>query len=64
MTAFPNLGFSYLVFSNVDSQGFLRTDDEDDSNNNQYFAAAGIRSIAQSMVSDGPNTTLRLRVAR
>ncbi|HET6706804.1 hypothetical protein [Amycolatopsis sp.] len=63
-TAFPNVGFSYLVFSGVDSSGFFRTDDEDDSNNNQYTAPAGISSIAQSMVSAGPNTTMNVRIAQ
>ncbi|MFJ7214083.1 hypothetical protein [Amycolatopsis sp. NPDC098790] len=63
-TAFPTVGFSYLVFSGVDSSGFFHTDDEDDSNNNQYSAPAGISSIAQSMVSAGSNTTLNVRIAR
>jgi hypothetical protein len=64
MTTFPNFGFSYLTFSSVDSSGFLRTDDEDDSNNNQYSVPTGVASIAKAIVSDGSNTTIRLRVAR
>ncbi|VVJ25286.1 Uncharacterised protein [Amycolatopsis camponoti] len=47
------------------SQEFSRRfDNEDDSNNNSYSAAAGISSIAQSMVSAGSNTTLNVRIAR
>ncbi|WP_410638709.1 hypothetical protein [Amycolatopsis sp. lyj-346] len=63
-TAFPNVGFGYLVFSGVDASGFFRSDDEDDSNNNSYTAPAGISSIAQSMVSAGSNTTMNVRIAR
>ena len=64
MTRFPDLGYSYNVWSSVDSLGFIRTDDEDDNNNNTYSASTAIRSIAQSMVSSGPNTVMKFRVAR
>lgn len=64
MTAFPNFGFGYLAFSSVDSLGFVHTDDEDDNNENSYSVPTNVASIAKSIVTDGPNTTLRLRVAR
>jgi hypothetical protein len=63
MSTFPNLGFRYLTFSRADSQGFVHSDDEDDDNNNQYTIPVGLSTVAKAIVSDGPNTTLRLRFA-
>jgi hypothetical protein len=64
MTAFPNLGYQYNVLSRLDAQGSIRTDDEDSNNANSYDAAPGIGVDARTMVSDGPNTEMRFRVAR
>jgi hypothetical protein len=64
MTAFPSLGFGYGVFGAFRNDGFLHTDDEDSGNANSYQAPANIRSIAQSIVSDGRNTTIKMIRAR
>jgi hypothetical protein len=67
---FPSLGFNYHVFGNLTGPGapgptgFVRTDDEDDSNNNQYSVNSAVASVATSVVSAGPNTTLRVMGAR
>jgi hypothetical protein len=64
MTFFPNLGFSYGVFSTFIEQfapsGFVYTDDEDDSNNNGYGVPAGLGPIARAIVTDGANTRLNI----
>jgi hypothetical protein len=64
MTSFPSLGFSYGVFGAFRNDGWLYTDDEDSGNANSYQAAANIRSIAQSIVSAGSNTTIKMIRAR
>lgn len=60
----PNVGFEYGVFASysfgfTSGTGVIYTDDENSRNANRYSADSAWKSTALSMVSEGPDTTLR-----